>query len=214
MGVIGIRLESCNEEEDIEQYFERLEMFLMANGVRDDKKVGHVLSGIGAKAYAVLRNLLAPTEPKDSDLATITQKLVRYYKPKPPIIGQRFIFHQCIQKPGKPINQFMMELQHLAHTCDFGQFLEEALRDHLVCGLNNSSIQKKLLSENDLTLQRAIDIATAAEMAVLQPSDKLTVQHETEVLAVQQVCKCCGKLGHSQGVCRFRSRVCFRCGKK
>ena len=51
-------------------------------------------------------------------------------------------------------------------------------------------------------------------MAVLQPSDKLTRQHETEVLAMQHVCKCCGKLGHSQGVCRFRSRVCFRCGKK
>ena len=107
-----------------------------------------------------------------------------------------------------------MELRHLARTCDFGQFLEEALHDRLVCGLNNSSIQKKLLSENELTLQRAIDIATAAEMAVLQPSDKLTLQHETEVLAVQQVCKCCGKLGHSQGVCRFRSRICFRCDKK
>ena len=87
MAVTGIRFKSYNEEVDIEQYFERLEMFLMANGVRDDKKVGHVLSGIGAKTYAVLRNLLAPTEPKDSDLATITQKLVRYYKPKPPVIG-------------------------------------------------------------------------------------------------------------------------------
>ena len=69
------------------------------------------------------------------------------------------------------------------------QYLEEALRDRLVCGLNNSSIQKKLLSKNDLTLQRANDIRTAAEMAVLQPSDKLTLQHETEVLAVQQECK-------------------------
>ena len=68
-------------------------MFLLANDVRDNKKVGHVLSGIGAKAYAVLRNLLAPMEPKESDLVTIKQKLVRYYKPKPPVIGQRFIFH-------------------------------------------------------------------------------------------------------------------------
>ena len=108
----------------------------------------------------------------------------------------------------------MMELQHLARTCDFGQFLEEALCDRLVCGLSNSSIQKKLLSENDLTLQRAIDIAMAAEMAVLQPSDQLMLQHETEVMAVQQVCKCCGKQGHSQGVCRLSSCVCFRCGKK
>ena len=95
------------------------------------------------------------------------------------------------------------------HTCKFGQFLEEALRDHLVCGLNNSSIQKKLLSEKDLTLQWAVDTA----MAVLQPTEQLTQQNEPEVIAVQQVCKCCGKQGHSQGVCRLRMRVCFRCGK-
>ena len=184
-------------------------MFLLANGVADDKKVGHVLSGIRATAYAVLRNLLAPTEPKDSDLATIKQKLVRYYKPKPPVIGQRFTFHQRIQKPDESINQFVMELRHLARTCNFGKFLEEALHDCLVCGLSNSSIQKKLLSENDLTLQRAIDIATAAEITVLQPSDQLTVQNETAVMAMQQVCKCCGKQGHSQGVCHLRSCVCF-----
>ena len=38
-------------------------------------------------------------------------------------------------------------------------------------------------------------------MAVLQPSDKLTLQHETEVLAVQQMCKSCGKLGHQRPHC-------------
>ena len=107
-----------------------------------------------------------------------------------------------------------MELRHLARTCDFGQFLEEALRDRLVCGLNSGSIQKKLLSENDLTLQRAIDIATAAEMVVLQPSDQLPRQTEAEVLALQEVCKCCGKQGHSLGVCRFRTRVCYQFGIK
>ena len=67
MAVTAIKFEPYNEAEDIEQYFERLEMFLLANDVRDNKKVGHVLSGIRAKAYAVLRNLLAPTEPKDAE---------------------------------------------------------------------------------------------------------------------------------------------------
>ena len=34
--------------------------------------------------------------------------------------------------------------------------------------MTNSSTQKKLLAEKDLSLQRAVDIATAAEMAVLE----------------------------------------------
>ena len=67
------------------------------------------------------------------------------------------------------------------------------------------------MSENNLTLQRAIDIVTAAEMAVLQPSDQPPRQTDAEVLAVHEVCKCCGKQG---GVCHFRSRVCFQCGMK
>ena len=102
------------------------------------------------------------------------------------MIGQRFIFHQRTQKPGELINQFLMELRRLARTYEFRKFLEEALRDRLVCGLNNNSIQKKLLSEKDLTLQRAVDIAMAAEMAVLQPTEQLTPQNEPEVMAVQQ----------------------------
>ena len=67
---------------------------MMANGVSDEKKVSHVLSGIGAKTCAVLRDLLAPSEPKDSALETIKQKLVKHYKPKPPVIAQRFTFYQ------------------------------------------------------------------------------------------------------------------------
>ena len=162
----------------------------------------------------MLKNLLAPDEPKDSALADIKEKLITHYKPKPPVIGQRFVFHQRTQNSGESINEFVMELRRLARTCEFGPFLDEALRDRFVCGLNNSTIQKKLLSEKNLTLQRAIDIAMAAEMAVLHSCDHLSSQNEPEVLALQQVCWCCGKQGHSQVVCRFRSRTCFRCGKK
>ena len=84
MAVSVIKFEPHEENEDIKQYFERLEMFFTLNSVSDEKKVSHVLSGIAAKAYAVLRDLLAPNEPKDSELSTIKQKLVKHYKPKPP----------------------------------------------------------------------------------------------------------------------------------
>ena len=65
-----------------------------------------------------------------------------------------------------------------------------------------------------MTLQRAIDTPTAAKMEVLQPSDQLPQQTEAEVLALQEVCKCCGKQGHLLGVCCFCTRVCYQCGIK
>ena len=78
-------------------------------------------------------------------------------------------------------------------TCDFNQFLEEALRDRLVCGLANKSTQKKLLSEKNLTLERAFEIAVAAEMAVLSPEDTgANTEARTEIMIMKQVCRCCG----------------------
>ena len=68
----------------------------------------------------------------------------------------------------------MIELRHLARTRKFGGFLEEALRDRLVCGMTSSSTQKKLLAEKNLTLQRAIDITIAAEMATLDHQQETT----------------------------------------
>ena len=53
----------------------------------------------------------------------------------------------------------MAELRTLASTCDFGAFLGEALRDHLVCGLANESIQKCLLTVANLTLKKALELS-------------------------------------------------------
>ena len=70
-------------------------------------------------------------------------------------------------------------------TCNFGNFLEQALRDCLVCGMTNSSTLKKLLAEKDLNLQRAVDIATAAKMAVLYQQQTCQTKLMFTVLVLQ-----------------------------
>ena len=53
--------------------------------------------------------------------------------------------------------------------------LEEALRDCLICGMTSSSTQKKLFAEKACTVQRAINIATATEMVVLDHKQVMTM---------------------------------------
>ena len=48
------------------------------------------------------------------------------------------------------ITKYIAELQRLATNCDFGEYLNDALRDYLVCGLSDTGIQKRLLSEENL----------------------------------------------------------------
>ena len=43
--------------------------------------------------------------------------------------------------------------------CEFGNYLDQELRDRLVCGLRSEGIQKCLLSEADLTLKKVLELA-------------------------------------------------------
>ena len=53
----------------------------------------------------------------------------------------------------------MSELRALAHWCKFGDTLDDMLRDRLVCGVNEETIQRRLLAESGLTLKKALEIA-------------------------------------------------------
>ena len=60
---------------------------------------------------------------------------------------------------------YVAELRRLATHCAFEAYLEEALRDRLVCDLRSESTQKRLLSEANLTLPRAVEVAQSMEVA-------------------------------------------------
>lgn len=59
----------------------------------------------------------------------------------------------------------MAKLQWLAKNCEFSKYLNEALRDRMFCGLKNAAIQRRLLSEANLTIARAMEIAQGMEAA-------------------------------------------------
>ena len=99
--------------------------------------------------------------------------------------AERFLFHKRDQVHGELIEDFVIELSHLERTCNFGSFLEEALSNCLVCEVTSSSIQKKLLTKKDLTLQRAINIATAAEMALLDHQQEVIKSPHREMHSVR-----------------------------
>ena len=153
-------------------YTERLDQYLVADGVADDaKKVAVFLTVIGGRAYTLLRNLLAPTKPADKSYSELVKVIKDHLNPKPPVIAERFKFHRRNQRDGETVAQYLAELRKLTEQCDFKEHLNEALRDRLVCGLRSEAIQRKLLIEENLTLQRAYEIAHSMETANRQASE-------------------------------------------
>ena len=95
--VIGQLPEFNPESESLTTYVERVKLFIEANGIEDARKVAVLLSVIGGKTYALLRNLLSPTDPKTKSFDEIVAELEGHYEPKPIVIAERFHFHKRIR---------------------------------------------------------------------------------------------------------------------
>ena len=122
-----------------------------------------LLSLIGGKTYALLRDLLTPEKPATKSLQEIVTTLQQHLSPKPLEIAERFGFYKRNQREGETVLTYVADLKELAAHCNFGANLNEALRDRLVCGLRNVQIQKRLLSEAKLKYSKALEIAVAME---------------------------------------------------
>lgn len=154
--------------ESFENYTERLEHFFSINSINDEgKKVSYFISIMGPALYTTMKDLLHPKLVKDVSFGEIITLLSNHFKPKCNITYERFIFNRRNQKEGESISEYSMQIKKLASTCDFGTFLDEALRDKFLCGLRNHHIQSKLLAEGDksLSFSKALELALVLENA-------------------------------------------------
>ncbi|XP_065071854.1 uncharacterized protein LOC135696403 [Rhopilema esculentum] len=221
-------------KEDWACYVERLEQFFIANDITEaSKKRAVLLSGIGPSTYSVLRNLMTPDIPSSKSYGELKATLSADFKPKTLVIAERFCFYKRNQHENESISDYIVELKKLARTCDFGDVLSIASRDRLVCGLRAETIQRKLLTEIDLTFDKAQRITVAMELAQnnavdLQPSssngglgvNKVEHQHNKKAKASASAskpakeCWRCGGDKHNANDCKFKSLKCFNCSKQ
>ena len=53
---------------------------------------------------------------------------------------------------------FVAELRHVAIHRDYKKALNDMLWDRLICGVNNSRIQQRLLLETEIDFKKALEI--------------------------------------------------------
>ena len=196
-------------------YIERFEHYILANEIRTAKKVPVLFSVMGPRTYGLLRSLVAPDKPGEMDYERVVEVLQTHFAPRPLVIAERFRFHKRNQGEEENVAQYVAVLKRLSEHCEFGAYLEDALRDRFVCGLKTETVQKRLLTEKDLTFQKAVDYAVSAETAtrdVQQLSSSLKV-HAISANKRDQ-CRRCGKMNHTDEDCWYKDRDCYQCGRK
>ena len=168
MATHGSLSEFAESQENWTTYVERLEQYFTANDIAADakeKRRAILLSSCGTATYQLIRNLLAPTKPAEAEYKDIVQALTTHYNPNPSQIAERFKFNSRVRRHGESIAAFVADLRRLTEHCGYGAQLDEMIRDRVVCGINDGRMQRRLLSEPDLTLQKAIASAQTMEAA-------------------------------------------------
>ena len=81
------------------------------------------------------------------------------------MIVQHYHFnsHQC--GTSETVAEYVAALLKLAKYCNFGNTLDEMLRDRLVCGIAKAAIEKCLFTEPELIFTKSVTIAQAVKLA-------------------------------------------------
>ena len=133
-------------------YVECAQLFFTVNDIPDRKNTHVLLSVVGGSTYWLLCNLVVPARPKDKSFTEIVEVLKAHFEPKPIVVAEWYRFHRREQAPGESVTEYAVELCRLVSTCAFDEYLDQALRDHLVCSPQSESIQQSLLSKTNLEL--------------------------------------------------------------
>ena len=122
---------------------------------------------MGKECLQIFLNLKLSDEERN-DINECVKALESYFKPKRNVVYERYQFNLCTQNPEEPVDSYINRLRKAASTCQFGTLTEELIRDRLVIGLQDHSTKLRLLKEESLDLNKALNICRSSEVASQQ----------------------------------------------
>ncbi|GFU76889.1 uncharacterized protein K02A2.6 [Trichonephila clavipes] len=227
---VTVQFEKFDEEnENFDSFIERFETYLDVQNVPIANRAKVFVSSLSAKLYQLLKNLLAPDIPSYQTLDKLKDALKKHLTPKPLIIPSRHKLLNRKQTEGEGISTYIAELRALAMNCDYDKdMLNIMLRDVFVSGLRDKMILDRLFEEDNINLEKTLNIALAMEKAFKGTNDimgrainsmKTFKKHMdkksnfTKSRKKKLYCSRCTGTNHAKENCRFISSKCNFCGK-
>ena len=163
--------------EDVEDYLERFEIQLDVVGLatptdptqdtderRKAKRRTLLLSNVGKDTHAKLKDVFRPDALTTKTYAQLSTALKTMYKRKVNLLVERKAFMLHYRKEGETLHEFARELRRLSADCQFGDKLDERLRDQFVIGISNAKWQEELMSHFTTNDARFLAVFQAAEL--------------------------------------------------
>ena len=100
-----------------------------------------LLTVCGPSTYGLVRDLLAPAAPTEKTFEELVALVQEHQQPTPSPIVERYTLFTRVQHSGETINDYVAQLRKIAKHCQFGETLNDMLRDHIVCGCRDKKLQ-------------------------------------------------------------------------
>lgn len=171
--------------------------------------------------------------PHLSEYELAIAKLNEFFEPKKNSTYERHVFRLIKQEKNEKISIFTMRLRTQADKCDFGEAMEDNVKDQIIEKCSSSRLRRELLKLGDAKLDKVLKTAKIFEAIEEQsktfdPSDskpfgeeivnKIESKAPFKGFASQKdkqiECSRCGFTGHRsyEDKCPARGKTCNKCG--
>ena len=211
-----------NVAENWRRWEQRFQLYMIATGASakdEEVKIAILLHTVGEEALEVYNTLAIVAEGEEVTMEEVLTAFRDYCSPRKNIVFERHQFWSHTMSSGILVDRFITELRQKSKDCEFGRHEDDMIRDKLVFSINDARLKERLLRDNALTLQKAIDICRSAELAKTQ-MQAMQTPHVIQEAAVD-ILKKSERRSHTSSWNKSKlndkkkaTSVCPKCGNK
>ena len=167
-GPLHIDITGNQQEQIWREWIETLETYFLAANIVDSKRRKALLLYLGGDQLRIIYKTLGDS----AETFKNAKKLLDiHFQGKKNLAFERYKFRQAVQSPEESMKMYVTKLRDLSKHCKFEDYSrEDAIIDQVIENCKSSDTRKKLLSEENLTVEKLINLATLKESVDQQAS--------------------------------------------
>ncbi|VEN49188.1 unnamed protein product, partial [Callosobruchus maculatus] len=130
-------------------------------------QVAQLLHYIGDEGFKIFTSFKLEEEDKYK-LAPVLSKFEEHFLGKENVAYERYQFFTYRQLDGQTTEDFIVQLKNKASRCKLESLQDSLVVTMLTCGIRNQNIRERLLQEDNITLDKAVELCQVVEAAKAQ----------------------------------------------
>ncbi|XP_037958998.1 uncharacterized protein K02A2.6-like [Teleopsis dalmanni] len=222
-----LNIKSGDISENCKNFKQQWQNYLTASGIdaqNEETKKAILLTAVGQDVFQRYINM--PILEKEK--ATVNELLDAIERNSTPTVNKRYIramFNMAKQEQHETYDEYFNKLRGLIKNAQYGQLENDLMLDKIICSIKDQNLRERLWLDENITLNKAIDICRSKEVTEKQlrgieslpfevnKIDKRKKHHDSNTQ--KRLCKFCGYNYHDKiEQCKARKEVCRKCNKK